>query len=159
MEQICTDFFEERQAVSVAGLFGQYTHSLDQRNRLFVPSKMREALGSKFVLYVPNNGDRCVFGYSLADWDEAMNRFNDQEPSRQLALRQRYIYKHADSADVDNQGRFTFPASFMEQAGIEKEVFILGVGRRVEFWNPEEWKNMDARCESEAIDQGFELAF
>ena len=88
-----------------------------------------------------------------------MDKFNDQAPSRELALRQRFIYKNTDSADVDKQGRFTVPVSFMEKAGFKKEVIVLGVGRRVEFWDPEEWAKMEAQYETDSANQGFELAF
>ena len=143
----------------MAGLFGMYTHTLDQRNRLFVPSKMREILGDSFVLYFPQNGDKCIYGYAHEDWQTAMDKFNEQAPSRELALRQRFIYKNTDSADVDKQGRFTVPTAFMEKAGFEKEVIVLGVGRRVEFWNPDEWAKMEAQYEEDTKDRSFELAF
>lgn len=143
----------------MASMMGQYTHNLDQKNRLAVPSKIRDELGDVFILCVPQNGDRCLFGYTLADWDILMEKLNDQPPSRKLTMQQRFIHLYSDRVEADKQGRFTIPTHFMEAAGFTHEVFILGAGKRVEFWDPEEFKQMQTEYENEADDQTFDLAF
>ena len=35
--------------------WGNYPHTLDSKNRLFIPAKFREGLGESFVLYAPKN--------------------------------------------------------------------------------------------------------
>lgn len=39
-------------------MFGKYKHSVDEKGRLFVPSKLREELGSTF--YVTLGLDHCL---------------------------------------------------------------------------------------------------
>ena len=34
-------------------LLGEYAHSLDEKGRLFIPAKLREALGKHFYLCIP----------------------------------------------------------------------------------------------------------
>lgn len=143
----------------MASMMGQYTHNLDQKNRLAVPSKLREALGEKFVLCVPQNGDRCLFGYALSDWEVLMDKLNDQPPSRKLTMQQRFIHLYSTMVETDKQGRFTIPTHFMEAAGFAQEVFILGAGRRVEFWAPEEFARMQQVYEYEKTEFAFNLAF
>ena len=123
-------------------MMGQYTHNLDQKNRLAIPAKLREALGESFVLCKAPNGETCLFAYSMEDWQGAMQAINDQPPSRELTMRQRIIHMNADTVETDKQGRITIPPRFMDYAKFEQEVFIVGAGRRVELWAPAEWERM-----------------
>lgn len=143
----------------MAEFMGQYTHNLDQKNRLAIPAKIREQLGESFVLCKPQNGDRCLYGYSNEDWAKMMERFDSQEPSRKLTLQRRLIFKNTDRVEVDKQGRITIPAYFMDAAEFEREIFILGTGRHVEFWNPAIWDAMEAQELSDADDLKVEMAY
>ena len=44
-------------------LMGEYHHSIDDKNRLIIPSKLREELGSEFV--VTRGLDKCLFVYPM----------------------------------------------------------------------------------------------
>ena len=143
----------------MARMMGQYTHNLDQQNRLAVPSKLRDALGEEFVLCVPQNDDRCLFGYALSDWELLMDKLNDQPPSRRLTMQQRFIHLYSVQVETDKQGRFTIPTRFMEAAGFEREVFILGAGKRVEFWAPEEFELAQQRYEEEKEELAVDMPF
>ena len=140
-------------------MHGEFTHNLDQKNRLAVPAKIREDLGDTFVLYIPRNGDRCLFAYPVEIWQEIMEKLNDQPVSYQLTRDQRFAHRFSDRIDVDKQGRFTIPARFMEFAGLTKEVFILGAGKRVEFWDPERFAEMEQQYLAEEEDQRIHLAY
>lgn len=141
----------------MADMMGQYTHNLDQKNRLAIPAKIREQLGEGFVLCKPQNGDRCLFGYSDEDWKGLMDRFDSQPPSRKLTLQRRKIFQNAVHVDFDKQGRISIPPYFMEAAGFEHEIFILGTGRHVEFWNPVIWDSMEEQDLSDP--QGLYVEF
>lgn len=143
----------------MAYLMGQYTHNLDQKNRLAIPSKLREQLGEHFVLCKPQNGDRCLYGYAEDDWAKLMERFDSEAPSRKLTLQRRMIYKNAFRVDVDKQGRISIPQQFMESAAFEQEIFILGTGRHVEFWNPAVWNEMESEELLETDDLYVEFAY
>ena len=126
-------------------IMGTYTHNLDQKNRLAIPAKIRAELGESFILTVSPNGERCLLAYTFDGWDRVMERINDQPSSEELMLTQRFIYMNSDKIDLDGQGRMTIPAQFMQAAGFQKEVRILGVGERVEFWDPNEFRAMEER--------------
>ena len=143
----------------MAEFMGQYTHNLDQKNRLAIPAKIREQLGESFVLCKPQNGDRCLYGYANEDWAKMMERCDSQEPSRKLTLQRRLIFKNTDRVEVDKQGRITIPAYFMDAAEFDREIFILGTGRHVEFWNPAVWDAMEAQELSDADDLKVEMAY
>ena len=126
----------------MALLLGQYVHNMDPKNRLFIPSALRDELGLKFVLCTPPNGEKCLFGYAVADWQELTAIVNGQPSSRELRLRQRFTYLNVDTVTHDGQGRITIKNSFCEYAGLEREVFILGVGRRIEIWDLSTWNRI-----------------
>ena len=129
-------------------MLGQYTHNLDQKNRLAIPAKLREALGESFVLCMAANGDRCLFAYSLENWQILMDKLNDRPASRQLTMLQRRVHKNAEMVEPDKQGRITIPPRFMEFAGFDSAVFLLGAGKRAELWAPAQWQRMEETCDS-----------
>ncbi|MCR5484427.1 MAG: division/cell wall cluster transcriptional repressor MraZ [Clostridiales bacterium] len=126
----------------MAELKGQYHHTLDQKNRLLIPSKLRDILGETFILFMAQNGDKCLFAYTLEDWDVLMEKLNSGETSHELTAMQRFVHAFSDTVDVDKQGRITIKQNFMDFAGLSHNVFILGAGRRVEIWDEDEWNNM-----------------
>ena len=119
-----------------------YTHNLDQTNRLAIPAKIRADLGDRFYLTVSLSGERCLMAYTVDGWEQVMARINDRPADEELMLMQRMIYVNSARIDLDGSGRMTIPQPFMEAAGFRKEVHILGVGARVEFWDPEEYEKM-----------------
>lgn len=115
---------------------GEYNHSIDAKGRLIVPAKLREALGENFV--VTQGLDGCLFVFPSDVWTEFEAKLNSlpmtDKKARQFA---RYFLRGAVCPDVDKQGRILIPVSLRESAGLEKEVTMIGVGNRVEIWNPE----------------------
>ncbi|MEJ1306887.1 division/cell wall cluster transcriptional repressor MraZ [Latilactobacillus sakei] len=57
---------------------GEFHHTIDTKNRLIVPAKFREALGTEFVL--TRGMDNCIFGYPLSEWEQL------EEKLKQLPL-------------------------------------------------------------------------
>ena len=55
-------------------MFGKYKHSVDEKGRLFVPSKLREELGSTF--YVTLGLDHCLSVYTEAGWKAIVVKYN-----------------------------------------------------------------------------------
>ena len=46
---------------------GEYSHSLDSKNRMIVPAKLREGLGEKFV--ITKGLDGCLYAYPISEWE------------------------------------------------------------------------------------------
>ena len=45
---------------------GEYRHSLDAKNRLFIPAKFRELLGENFAISRIN--EKCLLLFSEEEW-------------------------------------------------------------------------------------------
>jgi MraZ protein len=53
-------------------LMGEFHHNIDDKGRLIIPSKFRYELGEKFI--VTRGLEKCLFVYSLEDWNKIINR-------------------------------------------------------------------------------------
>ncbi len=117
---------------------GEYSHSIDAKGRLIVPSKFREQLGNEFV--VTKGLDGCLFVYSNAEWQRIEENLREKPlTSKDARMFVRFFFAGAASCEVDKQGRILLPANLREYAGIERDVVSLGVYSRVEIWSKERY--------------------
>ena len=49
-------------------LIGEYTHTIDDKNRLSLPAKFRSEMGKKVV--VTPGLDGCLFVFTLKQWEK-----------------------------------------------------------------------------------------
>jgi len=123
------------------GFYGEYFHQLDEKNRFFVPAKLREKLsffGKKLIL--SRGLDRCLFLFPQSEW-ESLEEKASTLPLTTKEARQftRHLFSGAMECELDGQGRISIPQNLKEYAGIEKEIVIIGVSNRIEIWASERW--------------------
>ena len=108
-----------------------YQHTIDAKGRLFIPVRLREELGHTF--YVTLSMEKCLSAYSIEGWErfKDKNRQMPQEDQNKM----RPIFAMAHKCDLDSQGRINLPQTLRNFAGLQKNVAIVGVGERVEFWD------------------------
>ena len=65
----------------------------------------------------------------------------------------RFFFAGATECEVDKQGRILIPQNLREYAGLEKDIYIIGVSTRVEVWDKDKWENYsgDENVSSEKI--------
>ena len=139
-------------------LLGTHDHTLDDKNRLTLPSKFRESFAEGFI--IARGLDRCLRAYRREDWDRLVeSRLATLDPFSQEARRiQRYHYTGAAEAELDKQGRVMIPAPLLEHAGISREVVVAGMRDHVEIWDREAWRRELAAVEGSAEDVAERLA-
>ena len=120
-------------------LIGEYEHSLDVKGRLIMPIKLREDIGDNFI--ITKGLDGCLFGFSLDEW----KKFEEKLKSLPLTNKNardfvRFFLSGAVNSEIDKQGRFLIASNLRKYASMEKEVVIIGVGTRIEFWSKDKWK-------------------
>ncbi len=124
--------------------YGEYKHILDEKGRLFIPSKFRTTLKEKSIdkFYVTRGLDRCLFVFTEQEWGTITQKFKDL-PMTQKNLRSfaRQFFSGAYEAACDKQGRIVLPTNLMEHAQIQKNVVVIGVSNRFEIWDETVWKN------------------
>ncbi|HZQ04047.1 MAG TPA: division/cell wall cluster transcriptional repressor MraZ [Gaiellaceae bacterium] len=130
-------------------LLGQHEHSLDDKNRLTLPARLREQLGDRVVVTAGLDG--CLNAYSEAEWERQVLRIRELDPlSRESRMMQRYFFANAVTGDLDKQGRIVLPASLLEQAGIERDVTVAGVYDHLEIWDRARWREHRSELEGSA---------
>ena len=114
---------------------GTYEHSIDAKNRLFIPAKLREELGVTF--YLAMGVDACLAVYPQSTWDRFTEKFASLPMSQSKKMRA--LFANATKCELDSQGRIVIPQKLKKYAGIEKDVVIIGVHDRAEIWAAEKW--------------------
>ena len=125
----------KRKVVRIMFL-GQYPHSLDSKNRLFIPSKFREKLGDTFVIV--QSVDHCLRVYPMNAWMQYYEEIN-KYPDMQAREIRRFTYSTATENELDSQGRTILTKDQKAWSFIEKDIYILGVGEYLEIWSKEAW--------------------
>ena len=120
--------------------YGEYQHSVDAKGRVIMPSKFRDGLGEKFI--VTKGLDNCLFAYSLEEWSNLEAKlkalpFTDKDVRAFV----RFFFAGATECETDKQGRILLPQNLREYAGLEKDVYVIGVSTRVEIWDKAKWEN------------------
>lgn len=115
--------------------FGEYAQVIDAKNRVFIPSKFREILGEK--IYITRNVDGCLTVYSEEMWGELTEKIRSIPSSKGGSQIARFVFSKSADAKCDSQGRVLIPQPLAEYAGLKKDIYVIGVGDRIEIWDKE----------------------
>ena len=120
-------------------MIGKYPAKLDDKNRLFVPAKLRAELGEDFYVTLGVNcGHRCLTVYTAEDWRTLSENYN-QLPISQKGAATSLIFMNATECEPDKQFRFTLTQNLLDFAGIKRDVMIVGRAGQAEIWDTEEF--------------------
>ena len=138
-------------------LLGEHEHTLDDKNRLTLPAKLREQLGAHVV--VSRGLDGCLYVYSEGEWARLAERVGSLDPfSREARTMQRWFFASGSDAELDKQGRMVIPATLLKNAGIGREVTVAGVYDHLEIWDRAAWREQQQTVEGSAEDVAERLA-
>jgi len=123
--------------------YGEYDHSIDNKGRLILPSKLREVAKSNFIekFYITRGLDKCLFMFGEEEWKVTEQKFKSMSFTKQDARKFNRLY-FSGAADMvpDKQGRILIPPYLKDYAGIKKDVVIIGVSSRIEIWGKDQWQ-------------------
>ena len=139
-------------------LLGEYDHSLDDKNRLAIPAKFREAFADGIV--VTRGLDGCLFAYTRADWQRLVDGRLAQLDllSEAGRLIMRHFFAGATEAELDKQGRVGIPPALIASAKLGKDVTVAGVYDHLEIWDRQTWRDQLTKVEGSAEDVAERLA-
>jgi MraZ protein len=131
-------------------LLGEYEHTIDDKNRLTLPAKFRQAFGDGVIL--TRGLERCVVAYPRHDWTERVERRLDAlDPlSGEARAVRRFTFSGASDDQLDKQGRVTIPPPLLRHAGLEREVVVAGLHDHLEIWDRAAWRAQLAELEGSA---------
>ena len=130
-------------------LIGEYTHTLDDKNRLSLPVKFRKEMG-KSVVVAPGL-DNCLSIFTVKEWQKISGKLSE---SSMLATDNRsfsrFMFGQTVVADVDVSGRILIPENLKIRSGLSTKVVVIGVQNRAEIWNEKTWNDYKKVVESQA---------
>ena len=103
-------------------LIGEYEYSLDSKNRLILPSKLREDLAREWSNFEAKLKTLPLTNKNARDFV-------------------RFFLSGAVECEADRQGRFLIPSNLKLYAALDKEVVLTGVGTRIEIWDKSKWRD------------------
>ena len=117
-------------------LFGEYYHQLDEKNRMRIPSKLKDELGA---CYLVKGSNHCLYLLPSETMEIVLAKVQDVPMFSPAQDTLRALFSSATKVEEDGQGRVMIPASLREYAGITKDIVTIGVGTRCEVWSKEHW--------------------
>ena len=125
---------------------GEYSNTLDSKNRINIPAKFRKALDpiNDRTFIITRGFDKCLTLYPLLEWNIV-----EQELSSLSSIRNRNrefvrsIVRYASYVQYDRQGRVVIPDNLKAYAQIEKEISIIGMITKIELWSPQKIKKYE----------------
>ncbi len=118
---------------------GEYHHTIDDKGRLTIPSKIRYELGENFV--VTRGLDGCLFVYPKNTWDKIVIKYQELPNVKDARNFMRFFLSGAVNQEFDKQGRINISSPLMKYADLAKDCVIIGVGDRLEIWSAERWNS------------------
>src|SRR5512133_2543222 len=105
-------------------LLGAHEHTIDDKNRLTLPAKFRQAFADGVV--VTRGMDGCLYAYTRGDWQRLVeDRLRSLDTlTREARLVQRFFFSGALEAELDKQGRVMLPGALIESARLQREVVV-----------------------------------
>lgn len=127
---------------------GEYTHTVDEKGRLTIPAKFRNALAQGLV--VTRGLDRNLVIYPQSEFSDLAERVM-AKPMTDKGVRafRRRVFSGAIDLEADRQGRILLPPYLREFAGIESEVVVVGNYNYIEIWSIGDWEAARDSMESD----------
>ncbi len=135
---------------SIYMLIGEYTHTIDDKNRVSLPSKFRSLLGKKIV--ITPGLDQCLFAFTVKEWEKIADKLSENSSMLSTDMRSftRYMFGGASEVEVDGTGRILVPDFLRERANLKSKVVMIGVQNRLEIWNEKSWTDYKKQVEKQA---------
>ncbi len=127
---------------------GEYEHSFDAKNRIFVPARFKEELGETFMVVRAVRGKHLTV-CSLEYWNSYIDELRKGERATFERV-SRYLHRTAMQVTPDAQGRILLSSALLSCAEITKEAFFVGCGDFCEIWSRDNYTvELEAEDEEE----------
>lgn len=135
-----------------------YPHTIDTKGRVIIPAKMRDVLsGDRLV--ITNGFEKCLYAYSVSEWEHIEEAISElPTTSEKVRMFERFFIGPAETCDLDNQGRILVPQTLREYAGLEKQIYVVGLKRRLEIWDKDSWDKYTGAAIANPLQAAEEMA-
>lgn len=116
---------------------GEHKHTVDGKGRLSIPAAFRETLENDFdaPLYVTRMPN-CLMAWPADEWEAFARELNSKPAFNKKVMKiKRLLFASAQQCPLDKAGRILLPPKLREDAGIERDVVLAGMGNTFEIWD------------------------
>ncbi len=120
------------------GFLGEYEATVDAKGRFLLPAALKKKLpedsASQFV--ISRGFEKCLTLHPIANWNplfENLSKLNDFDPK--VREFKRYFLNGATELELDTAGRLLLPQNLREYAGLDKDILVVGSGKKIEIWD------------------------
>ena len=135
--------------------------NIDEKGRVAMPSRYRDRLRSEchgHLVMTIDTEERCLLLYPLPAWEDIENKLSALPSFNPAARRiQRLLIGHATETELDSQGRILLPPLLREYAGLNRQIMLVGQGKKFEIWDEEHWQKSRAQWLEEESGAGSNL--
>ncbi|MFC4872737.1 division/cell wall cluster transcriptional repressor MraZ [Negadavirga shengliensis] len=119
---------------------GEYECKLDAKGRLVLPAKMKaslpESLGHELMLR--RGLEPCLELLTMLEVKKDYSRLASLDDTQdEVRNFRRSYFRREAPVELDNAGRLLIPRTMMRHAQLEKEAIVVGIGVKIEIWNPD----------------------
>lgn len=129
---------------------GTSNHTIDDKNRLIVPSRFRSIIEAEETPEVMITAwDGALYVYPIKEWNELEKGILSAKKSANMRRFIRVFIGSATKCTLDKNGRFVIPPSLREDATLGKEVSLVGALTRFEIWSQESLESEKAKLKED----------
>ncbi len=138
------------------------TNALDAKGRVSVPADFRAVIANDNtpgnfdgIIVWPSVDGSCLEGGGMAlmrDFQALLDNMDPYDDDR--AIFEHAIFAKSRRLAFDGNGRVSLPKDLAMNAGLDKQVVFVGLGRRFEIWNPQGYGVKSEETSARAREKG-----
>ena len=121
----------------------EYESKLDAKGRLVLPARIKSQLpvaggeGDSQELVIRRGFEQCLVLYPMVEFKKVFSKISGlNEFNEEYRKLQRNFLSGVITVELDGNGRFLIPKLMLSYAQIDKDAMLVGMGNKVEVWNP-----------------------
>ena len=118
---------------------GEFTHKMDNKNRIMMPSEFRDILSEEF--YITKGPEKSLVIYTKEEFEKQSQRLDNLviENKKNRAIK-RLFFSSTIKTSLDKQGRVLLNKNLRDYANIASEAMIIGNNTTIEIWDVATWE-------------------
>lgn len=135
---------------------GEHERLLDEKGRLSLPPLFRRYLVDTAFL-ARSGSEPCLLLFPPEEVQRVAERLKERVRAGEVTLNEQRRWSASISeVKTDSQGRLAIPPKLREQAGLDREIVLIGVVDRAEIWDAAAWADVE-RATDDGINEGMWL--
>ena len=134
-------------------LYGSHELTLDQKNRLLIPSEIRKQLspdGESEKLFLIVGVNRKIWAYAEQAYEALCEKqISELSPGEDELMFDQMNFASASRVEWDKQGRILIPDRTLKRTGTDKEVTLIGARDHLEVWNRSDWDAWETQLDQQ----------